>query len=266
MVGADLRNLVNEAALTAARRGHARVQAADFTDALEKVVLGTARRIVLSPVERRRTAVHEAGHALLGMLQPGADPVRKVSIIPRGRALGVTLQTPASDRYGYTSVELRGRITGLLGGRAAEQLLYDDTTTGAEADLEQATALARHMVARWGMSEALGPLSVDADVTTLAPGGNPASDRTRDLVDHEVRSLLEECADQALRLLGEHRDQLGALVDALMERETLDQADAYRAAGIEPADDHVADSTAPARATVTGPPAPAQESSTMPHQ
>ena len=157
MVGADLRNLVNEAALLAARRGQDQVDAADFADALEKILLGTVRGIMLSPEERERTAYHESGHALLGMLTPGADPVRKVSIIPRGRALGVTFQAPAVDRYGYSATYLRGRIIGALGGRAAEELVYGDVTTGAESDLDQVSGIARQMVGRWGMSDAVGP-------------------------------------------------------------------------------------------------------------
>src|SRR2546421_218755 len=160
MVGADLRNLANEAALPAARRNHDRVTAADFSDALEKIVLGAARRITLSPQERERTAYHESGHALLGLLEPGADPVRKVAIIPRGQALGGTLQSPESDRYGYGADYLRGRIVGALGGRAAEELVYGDVTTGAESDLEQITNIARQMVGRWGMSDAVGLVSV----------------------------------------------------------------------------------------------------------
>ena len=132
----------------------------DLTDALEKVQLGTARNVVIPEEERRRTAYHEAGHALLGMLQPGADPVRKVSIIPRGRALGVTLSTPEADRYGYDANYLRGRIIGALGGMAAEQEVFDVVTTGAESDLEMVTRIARSMVGRWGMSERIGTLSV----------------------------------------------------------------------------------------------------------
>src|SRR5690606_5052556 len=143
MTGADLANLVNEAALLAVRRGHEAVRHEDFTDALEKVQLGTARNIVLPPEERRRTAYHEAGHALLGMLQPGADPVRKVSIIPRGRALGVTLSTPESDRYGYDASYLEGRMIGALGGMAAEQVVFGVISTGAENDLELCTGIAR---------------------------------------------------------------------------------------------------------------------------
>ena len=177
MVGADLRNLVNEAALTAARREHEKVQLADFTDSLEKIVLGAERKIVLSPDERERTAYHESGHALLGMLQPGADPVRKISIIPRGRALGVTFQSPSTDRYGYSSDYLKGRLVGSLGGRAAELLIYGDLTTGAESDLEQATRIARAMAGRWGMSDAVGPVSVlpgPNDEPTLFPRGRAA--------------------------------------------------------------------------------------------
>src|SRR5947209_7881143 len=160
MVGADLKNLVNEAALQAARRGHGQVTQADFADALEKIVLGTVRGIMLSPEERERTAYHESGHALLGMVTPGADPVRKVSIIPRWQAIGVTFQAPAVDRYGYSEKYLRGRITGALGGRAAEEVVYADTTTGAESDLDQVSSIARRMVGRWGMSAMVGPVTV----------------------------------------------------------------------------------------------------------
>ena len=237
MVGADLKNLVNEAALTAARREHEVVGLTDFTDSLEKIVLGTARKILLSQEDRERTAYHESGHALLGMLQPGADPVRKISIIPRGRALGVTFQSPEADRYGYDAEYLRGRIIGALGGRAAEAIVYGNVTTGAESDLEQVTRIARQMVGRWGMSEALGPVSVlpgPNDQPLLFPGtdGN-VSEETRRLVDAEVRRIIEECEDLAVERLRAHRDKLEALAQALLERETLDEADAYRVAGIE---------------------------------
>ncbi len=240
MVGADLKNLINEAALTAARRNHERVENADFPDALEKIVLGTARKIMLSPEERERTAYHESGHALLGMLIPGADPVRKISIVPRGRALGVTFQAPDADRYGYGADYLRGRITGALGGRAAEELIYGDITTGAESDLEQVTNIAKRMVGRWGMSDAIGPVSVlpgPNDEPTLFPGlgGGGVSPRTQELVDEEVRRIVDGCYDDALRILGDNRERLEALTRALLERETLDQADAYRVAGIEQA-------------------------------
>ncbi|HEX2192267.1 MAG TPA: ATP-dependent zinc metalloprotease FtsH [Acidimicrobiales bacterium] len=235
MVGAELRNLINEAALLAARRGRDRVQLADFNDALEKIVLGTARRVVLSPEDRRRTAYHEAGHALLGMLTPGADPVRKISIIPRGHALGVTFQTPEADRYGYSAGYLLGRIAGALGGRAAEQLVYGEVTTGAESDLEQATRLARQMVGRWGMSPSVGPVSVlpgPGQQPTLGFDGNEPAPATRELVDAEVRRVLEEANERARRTLAEHRSNLESLVEALLAAETLDADDAYRAAGI----------------------------------
>jgi cell division protease FtsH len=236
MVGADLKNLVNEAALSAARRGHAAVQRRDFADALERIVLGAARRIVLSEEERRRTAYHESGHALLGMLQPGADPVRKISIIPRGQALGVTFQSPESDRYGYGESYLRGRIIGALGGSAAEQVIYGETTTGAESDLEQATALARQMVGRWGMSDQIGHVSAlprpDQEAFVLPGSPGAASQRTLELIDEEVRSIIDDCYQHAIATLTEHREQLDALASALLEHETLDELDAYAAAGI----------------------------------
>ncbi|MFZ0172320.1 MAG: ATP-dependent zinc metalloprotease FtsH, partial [Acidimicrobiales bacterium] len=184
MVGADLKNLVNEAALLAVRRDHDRVTMADITDSLEKIILGTRRGIVLSPEERERTAFHESGHALLGMLTPGADPVRKISIIPRGQALGVTFQAPETDRYGYSAQYLRGRITGALGGRAAEEIVYGDVTTGAENDLEHATSIARQMAGRWGMSPAIGPVSVLPPPDQESPLGlDGVAPATKELVD-----------------------------------------------------------------------------------
>ncbi len=236
MVGADLRNLVNEAALSAARQGADAVRNEDFTNALERIVLGAARRVLISEDERRRTAYHESGHALLGMLQAGADPVRKVSIIPRGRALGVTFQSPESDRYGYASKYLLGRLIGLLGGRAAEQIAFDDITTGAESDLEQATALARQMVGRWGMSEAVGLISAlprPGEEAFVFPGSaGAASPETLATIDKEVKRITDECFQQALQTLSEHREQLDGLARTLLQRETLDEADAYAAAGI----------------------------------
>ena len=236
MVGADLRNLVNEAALSAARHDRDAVHRRDFTDALERIVLGAARRIVLSADERRRTAYHESGHALLGMLQPGADPVRKVSIIPRGQALGVTYQSPDADRYGYSESYLLGRIVVALGGLAAEQIVYGETSSGAESDLEQATALARQMVGRWGMSDEIGPVSAlprpgDEGFVMAGSTGAP-SQRTLELIDQEVRRIADDCLDRAAATLEEHRDQLDALADALLARETLDEADAHAATGI----------------------------------
>ena len=146
MVGADLANLVNEAALLAARRGHEQVQEADFTDALERIVLGAERKVMMSQADRRRTAYHEGGHAIVGMLTDGADPVRKISIIPRGQALGVTFSAPDADRFNYSDRELRAKIKVALGGRAAEEIVYGDLTTGAESDIQQLTQIARQMV------------------------------------------------------------------------------------------------------------------------
>jgi len=236
MVGADLKNLVNEAALLAARRGHDRVAQNDFTDALEKVLLGAARRITLSPEERERTAYHESGHALLGMLVPGADPVRKVSIVPRGQALGVTFQAPSNDRYGYDERYLRGRIVGALGGRASEEIVYGNVTTGAESDLDQVTRIARSMVGRWGMSDKVGLVSVlpppGQEANPFVPDGNVAP-ATRELVDAEVRRIVEECYEQARAMVRDNRDKLEALAHALLQKETLDEAEAYAAAGFE---------------------------------
>ncbi|WP_327090619.1 ATP-dependent zinc metalloprotease FtsH [Nonomuraea sp. NBC_01738] len=228
MTGADLANLVNEAALLAAKRGKDKVGSVDFADALEKLQLGAARSIVMPEEERVRTAYHEAGHALLGMLQTGADPVRKISIIPRGRALGVTLSTPDTDRYAYDEKYLRGRIVGALGGMAAESVVYDLITTGAENDLEQVTMIARGMVGRWGMSEKIGPLTV------LSNDGQPpqASPATLATLDAETRRIVDECYEIAVRILGENRDKLDAIVAALLEHETLDEASAYAAAGV----------------------------------
>ena len=230
MTGADLANLVNEAALLAARRRQDAVQQRDLTDALEKVQLGAARNVVIPEEERRRTAYHEAGHALLGMLQPGADPVRKVSIIPRGRALGVTLATPESDRYGYDANYLRGRIIGALGGMAAEQEVFKIVTTGAENDLETVTRIARSMVGRWGMSERIGTLSV------LPAEGDPRmagiSDGLLDAVDEEVRRITDECYAEARRLLRDNRARLDAIVAQLLAHESLNEPEIYAAAGL----------------------------------
>jgi cell division protease FtsH len=232
MVGADLRNLVNEAALLAAKRGHKSVENADFYNSFEKIVLGTERRITLSHEERERTAYHEGGHALLGMLEPGADPVRKVSIVPRGRALGVTFQSPESDRYGYDTAYLLGRITGALGGRAAEEIVYGTVTTGAESDLEQVTRIARSMVGRWGMSDEIGLVSVISEEPQY-PGTDPSSEATREMIDREVRRIVEECYVRAVDSLREHRERLDGLARELLARETLDENAAYQAAGFE---------------------------------
>jgi cell division protease FtsH len=217
MVGVDLANLVNEAALLAARRNQDRVTMADFTDSLEKVILGTIRGIVLSPQDRERTAYHESGHALLGMLTPGADPVRQISIIPRGRSLGAAYQAPQTERYDYSTAYLRGRITGALGGRASEEVVYGDVTTGAESDLDNASQIARQMVGRWGMSPAIGPITVLPTPGQESPYGlDGAAPATRELVDTETRRIIEECYAQALQTLRGNRDRLDRLAHALL--------------------------------------------------
>ncbi|MEU1293980.1 ATP-dependent zinc metalloprotease FtsH [Streptomyces sp. NPDC005840] len=231
MTGADLANLANEAALLAVKHQQDQVTQADLSEALEKVQLGAERPLVMPEEERRRTAFHESGHALLGMLQPGADPVRKITIVPRGRALGVTLSTPDADRYAYTEEYLRGRIIGALGGMAAEQVVYGVVTTGSESDLEQVTGIARGMVARWGMSEAVGRLSALPNDVQQAYG-LAAAPQTLDVIDAEMRRVVDACYEEACRKLREHRGQLDALAAALLESETLEETDAYRIAGI----------------------------------
>jgi cell division protease FtsH len=231
MTGAELANLANEAALLAVKRQKRQVGESEFFDALEKVQLGAERPLVMPLAERRRTAYHESGHALLGMLHPGADPVRKITIVPRGRALGVTLSTPDADRYAFTEDYLRGRIIGALGGMAAEEVVFGVVTTGAENDLEQVTGLVRGMVGRWGMSKRIGPISAIPGDAQQAYGLS-AAPGTLDAVDAEMRRIVEECYGTACRLLDEHRDKLDALAAALLEAETLDEAAAYRAAGI----------------------------------
>jgi cell division protease FtsH len=236
--GADLKNLVNEAALLAARRGVDAVRHRDFLDALEKIVLGPERPLLLGRDDRERIAYHESGHAILALLVPGADPVHRVSIVPRGQALGVTYQRPQTDRYNYPEAYLRARIVGMLGGRAAEEVVYGTRTTGAESDIAQATELARNMVTRWGMSEALG-------MVQLAPPQNrflgtaagfaadkPFSEETARIVDAEVRRIIGECHEEARRLLGAHRRALDALVAALLERETLGEQEILQATGL----------------------------------
>ncbi|MEU6659829.1 ATP-dependent zinc metalloprotease FtsH [Streptomyces sp. NPDC046821] len=231
MTGAELANLTNEAALIAVKRQQKTVTQSDLSQALEKVQLGAERPLVMPDEERHRTAYHESGHALLGMLQPGADPVRKITIVPRGRALGVTLSTPEVDRYAYTEEYLRGRIIGALGGMAAEHVVYGVVTTGAENDLEQVTNIARGMVARWGMSDRIGRLSALPSDAQQAYG-LAAAPHTLDSIDQEMRRIVDECYEEACAKLREHRGQLDALATALMESETLDEAEAYRVAGI----------------------------------
>jgi cell division protease FtsH len=234
MVGADLANLANEAALMAARRRHEQVAMADFTDALEKIVLGAPRGTVLSDDDRRRVAYHEAGHALVGMLTPGADPVRKVSIIPRGQALGVTFAAPDMDRANYEKDWLIAKIKVALGGRVAEEVVFGSITTGAESDIQQLTQIARGMVGRWGMSDVIGPIAVlpQEGSNPLLPGSDAASETTQRLVDDEVRRIVEEAYSDVRDLLTENRDKLESLTEALLREETLDEDPAYAAAKV----------------------------------
>ena len=231
MVGADLANLVNEAALLAARSDRSEVSSADFAQSLEKILLGAERKLMLTPADRRRTAYHEAGHALVGMLTAGADPVRKITIVPRGQALGVTLSSPDIDRFNYTRAELEARVKMALGGRAAEELVFGDQTTGAEGDIAQVTALMRHMVGRWGMNSTIGLVAV-LPRDGANPWGDLTSPRTLELVDEEVRRAVDAAYEDVVGLLTAERARLDALATALLERETLDQIDAYRIAGL----------------------------------
>ena len=234
MVGADLANLINEAALLAARREHARVQMADISDSLEKIVLGAERHITIGKTERERVAYHEAGHAIVGMLTPGADPVRKVSIIPRGQALGVTFSSPHADRFNYEEHYLLGKIKVALGGRVAEEIVYDTITTGAESDIQQATQIARGMVGRWGMSREIGFVAVTPSESQgmLLPGASETSERTQQIVDDEVRRIIETAHGEVTELLQANREKLESLAAALREDETLDEIEAYAAAGV----------------------------------
>ncbi len=243
LVGADLRNLVNEAALLAARRDKNAVGRDDFFDAMEKIVLGAERQLVMSPEDRRRVAYHESGHALLGLLIPEADPVHKVTIVPRGQALGVTFQMPVDDRVNYTEAYLRARITGALGGRAAEELIFNAMSTGAENDLQQATQLARQMVTRWGMSPEVGLVNLaPQDGSDFLGGSSPLaigreySETLATTVDQETHRIIEECYARASKLLAENRVHLESLAEVLLEKESLDDDEIRIAAGLPPAD------------------------------
>ncbi|VTU23869.1 ATP-dependent zinc metalloprotease FtsH [Variovorax sp. PBL-H6] len=234
--GADLKNLVNEAALLAARRDQDEVAQKDILDALEKIVLGPERPLLLSAEDRERIAYHESGHAILGLVVAGADPVHRVTIVPRGQALGVTYQRPQTDRYNYPEAYLRARIIGMLGGRAAEEIVYGSRTTGAESDIEQASQLARNMVTRWGMSDKLGMVQLAPRENRYLGGGfgegRPYGEETARLVDAEVQRIIGECHDSAKRLLNEHRRALDALVAALLERETLGEQEILEVTGL----------------------------------
>jgi len=226
--GADLANLVNEAALAAARQNKKTVEMIDFENAKDKVLMGVERRsMIISEEEKRIIAYHEGGHALVANLLPGTDPVHKVTIIPRGRALGLTQQLPLDDKYNYSKEYLINRITILLGGRAAEEIVLEQQTTGAGDDLEKATEMARKMVCEWGMSERLGPLTFGKKEEHIFLGREFArhqdySDETAILIDTEIKRIVTECAAKARGILEENLENLHALARALLERESLD--------------------------------------------
>jgi cell division protease FtsH len=229
MTGADIRNLVNEAALWAARNDQSIVRMNDFEYARDKVLMGAAREDVMAEEEKRITAHHEAGHTILAWLTPGCDRVHKVTILPRGRALGVTQLVPEEERYNINQHDLQSRLAMLLGGRAAEKLQFDQFSAGAESDLQEATRLARRMVTHWGMSERLGPVAYHTSEENpflgreIAQHERQFSEHTAQLIDEEVEKFLHAAEDLAKRTLQQNADKLIALADALLEREVLDE-------------------------------------------
>jgi cell division protease FtsH len=239
LVGADLRNLVNEAALLAARRERNNVTRQDFFDAMEKIILGPERALVLNADDRRRVAYHESGHALVGLLVPEADPVQRVTIVPRGQALGVTYSRPIDDIVNYTEPYLRARIQVALGGRIAEEIIFNVTSTGAENDIKQATNLARQMVVRWGMSPKVGLVSLAADEGNEFLGGAFGMGREHGegmatIVDQETRRIIDECYAAARHLVEQERHRLVALAEALLKDESLDHDEILKITELPP--------------------------------
>ncbi|HHX82015.1 MAG TPA: ATP-dependent zinc metalloprotease FtsH, partial [Pseudomonadaceae bacterium] len=232
--GADLANLVNEAALFAARGGKQRVTMEEFEKAKDKIMMGAERKsMVMSDKEKLNTAFHEAGHAIVGRLVPEHDPVYKVSIIPRGRALGVTMFLPEEDRYSHSKQSILSKICSMYGGRIAEELTLgpEGVTTGASNDIQRATQMAQNMVTKWGLSERLGPLQYDGEQDEVFLGRNgmggsakPLSAETQRAIDEEVRSIIDTCYARAQKILEDNRDKLEAMKDALLEYETIDSA------------------------------------------
>ncbi len=236
LTGADLRNLVNEAALLATREGKDKVDMDDFDVARDKILMGAAREEVLTGKEKRMTAYHEAGHALLAWLVPGADPVHKVTIIPRGRALGVTQLLPEEDRLNIGETELHAQLTFIMGGRAAEKLVFDEYSAGAENDLMRATQMARKMVTHWGMSDRVGPVAYRTSDENPFLGKEMAeprefSEHTAQVIDEEVARILHAAADKARSMLEEHRGKLDSMAAALEEKEMLDDGDIAKLIG-----------------------------------
>ncbi|MBV9613874.1 MAG: ATP-dependent zinc metalloprotease FtsH, partial [Ktedonobacteraceae bacterium] len=227
MVGADIANLVNEAALLAARRNLDAVNQTCFEESLDKILIGAERPLILSDADLNVIAYHEGGHALTGLLQENVDPVTKVTIVPRGQALGVTQYTPLDDRYNYSQDYLEAQLVTALGGRAAEEVAIGHITTGAENDLQRVTAIARQMVTRWGMSERLGTISFSEREdpfagTALATGSREYSEKTASIIDEEVNRIVKWAHDRAVGLLAEHRETLDRIAKALRLHETVD--------------------------------------------
>jgi cell division protease FtsH len=233
LAGADLANLVNEAAVLAARRNKSLVDMEDFEDAKDKVMLGVERRsLVLTEDDRKLTAYHEAGHAVVAIKTPGSDPIHKVTIVPRGRALGLTASLPEVDRHNYTKEWLIGSLAMFFGGRAAEELIFgpEKVTTGAGNDIERATSLARRMVTQFGMSDRVGAMSVGDREQEIFLGREfghrrEVSERTAEMVDDEVKRMIDEAYEKARVILNEHRELLDRMAMALLERETIDRED-----------------------------------------
>jgi cell division protease FtsH len=233
MAGADLANLVNEAALLAARRSHEKVFMADFEDAKDKVMLGAERKsLVMKDEERRLTAYHEGGHAVCAMLVKGNDPLHKVTIVPRGRTLGVAYTLPEDDRVSVTREQLEARLVMAYGGRVAEELVFghDKVTAGAASDIQFATGLSRRYVSQWGLSDAIGPILVGENETEVFLGRDfgsrrTVSERTAQLVDEEVKRVIQRAYDRATKVLTENRELLDKIATNLLERETLSRED-----------------------------------------
>jgi len=229
--GADLANLVNEAALFAARKNKRVIDMSDFEKAKDKILMGAERKsMVMSEDEKRLTAYHEAGHAIVGRLVPEHDPVYKVSIMPRGRALGITMFLPERDQYSASKQKLESQISSLFGGRIAEEMIVgkDRVTTGAQNDIERATNLARSMVTRWGLSERLGPLAYSEEEGEVFLGRSvtkhkSVSEETAHLIDEEIRSIIDRNYERSERILRENIDKMHLMADALMKYETIDR-------------------------------------------
>jgi cell division protease FtsH len=226
MTGADLRNLANEAALCATREGKTKIDRIDFERAADRVLIGPKREEVLNSEDKRRTAYHEAGHALVTWLMPGADKPQKVSIVPRGQSLGVNLTAPDEDRYHHGLDHFKRQLVMIMGGRAADRLVYGQPYAGAESDLKRATRLARLMVTHWGMSDRLGPMAFRIGEEHVFLGkeiqeARDFSEATAGLIDEEVQRILREADDQAYELLAKHREQMEKIVEALLQREEL---------------------------------------------